>query len=59
MSKDNLWIVAILYPLIIFLVFLSSIFVRTMIDKWEVSSLEHKIEISKLEASYVCYEKNK
>ena len=59
MSKDNLWIAAIISPLIIFLVFFSSIVVKKMIYKWEESSLEHKIEMAKLEASAACYQKNK
>lgn len=63
MHKQDWWVVLILSPLIIFVVvfltFLSSVFVRTMINKWEVSSLEHKIEMAKLEASAAYYEKNK
>ena len=63
MHKQDWWVVLILSPLIIFVVvfltFLSSVFVRTMINKWEVSSLEHKIEMAKLESSYACNEKNK
>jgi hypothetical protein len=59
MSKDNFWVAAIISPFIIFIVFLSSIVVKKMIYKWEESSLEHKIEMAKLEASAAYYEKNK
>ena len=59
MSKDTWWVAAIISPFIIFVVFLSSFFVKKMIYKWEESSLEHKIEMAKLEASCAFHEKNK